>query len=101
MDGWARAAALSAREPREDGGPEVARGWAWTGETSHDEDEEGAIAAVVGAAVRAAGKMPVDGRGLFRRKLAVQIFPQSLRDLGTLHSHLVLIAPGSPTATPC
>ena len=56
---------------------------------------------VVRPAVAAAGEVPIDGRGLFRRKLAVQIFPQSLRDVGTLHSHLVLIAPGSPTATPC
>jgi hypothetical protein len=42
----------------------------------------------------AAGEVPIDGRGLFRRKLAIQIFPQSLRDVGTLHSHLILIAPG-------
>ena len=90
--GWAGTAVLPAREPREDGGPEAAGGWAGTGETSHDEDEEGAIAAVVGAAVRAAGKMPVDGRGLFRRKLAIQIFPQSLYDFETLHSHPFFMA---------
>ena len=83
---------LPTGEPREDGAPEAARGWAWTGETSHDEDEEGAIAAVVGATVRAAGKMPVDGRGLFRRQLAIQIFPQSLYDFETLHSHPFLMA---------
>jgi hypothetical protein len=42
--------------------------------------------------MRAPGKMPVDGRGLFRRKLAIQIFPQSLRDFETLHSHPFLMA---------
>jgi hypothetical protein len=30
--------------------------------------------------------MPVHRRGLFRRKLAVQIFPEAFRDLGTIHS---------------
>jgi hypothetical protein len=29
--------------------------------------------------------MPIDGRGLFRRKLIIQIFPQSLEDLSTFH----------------
>jgi hypothetical protein len=29
--------------------------------------------------------MPPHGRGLFRGKLAIQIFPQSPGDLGTLH----------------
>jgi hypothetical protein len=29
--------------------------------------------------------MPAHGRGLFRGKLAIQIFPQSPGDLGTLH----------------
>ena len=42
--------------------------------------------------MRAPGKMPVDGRGLFRRKLAIQIFPQSLRDFETLHSHPFFMA---------
>ena len=92
MDGWARAAALSAREPREDGGPEAAGGWAGTGETSDHQDEEGAIEAVLRATVRAPGQMPVDGRGLFRHKLAIQIFPQSLYDFETLHSHPFFMA---------
>ena len=61
-------------------------------EASNDQDEERAIAAVVGPAMGAAGKVPVDGRGLFRRKLAIQIFPQSLRDFDTLHSHPFLTA---------
>jgi hypothetical protein len=32
--------------------------------------------------------MPIDGSGLFRRKLTVQIFPQSFGDLCTLHWRL-------------
>lgn len=83
---------LPPREPGEDRGPEVAGGGAWAGETSHDHDEEGAIKAVVGPAMRTSGQMPVDGRGLFRHKLAIQIFPQSLRDFETLHSHPFLMA---------
>lgn len=85
-------AELPSREPGEDRGPEAAGGGTWAGETSHDHDEEGAIAAVVGPAMRASVQMPVDGRGLFRRKLAIQIFPQSLRDFETLHSHPFLMA---------
>jgi hypothetical protein len=85
-------AVLPAREPREDGGPEAAGSGAWAGEASDDQNEESAIAAVVGPAVRAPGQMPVDGRGLFRHKLAIQIFPQSLRDLETLHSYPFLTA---------
>jgi len=59
------------------------------------------VTVVVRSAVAAAGEVPIDGRGLFRRKLAIQIFPQSLRDVGTLHSHLFLIAPGSPNGHAC
>jgi hypothetical protein len=33
----------------------------------------------------AAGQMAADVGGLFRGKLAIQIFPQSPGDLGTLH----------------
>lgn len=100
--GWAGTGVLPAREPREDGGPEAAGGWAWTGETSDHQDEEGAIEAVVRATVRAPGQMPVDGRGLFRHKLAIQIFPQSLRDFETLHSYPFLTAPVRlAMATPC
>jgi hypothetical protein len=39
----------------------------------------------MGLALGAAGKMPADVRGLFRGKLAIQIFPQPPGDLGTLH----------------
>jgi len=82
-------------------GPETDGGRTGSCETPHEHQEKSTITVVVRPAVAAAGEVPIDGRGLFRRKLAVQIFPQSLRDVGTLHSHLVLIAPGSPTATPC
>ena len=90
--GWAGTAVLPVRKPREDGGPEAAGGWAGTGETSDHQHEEGAIEAVLRATVRTPGQMPVDGRGLFRHKLAIQIFPQSLRDLETLHSYPFLTA---------
>lgn len=43
------------------------------------------VTAVVGLTIRAAGQMPANGGGLFRGKLAIQIFPQSPGDLGTLH----------------
>jgi hypothetical protein len=61
--------------------------WSGTGpsETADDHDEEGVVAAVVRLTVATPGQVPADGRGLFRRKLAIQIFPQSRRDLGTLH----------------
>ena len=41
---------------------------------------------VVRPAVAAAGEVPIDGRGLFRRKLVIQIFPESEQDLLTVHS---------------
>jgi hypothetical protein len=40
---------------------------------------------VVGPTIGAAGEMPANGGGLFRDQLAIQIFPQSPGDLGTLH----------------
>jgi len=43
------------------------------------------VTAVVGLTVRAAGEVPANIGGLFRGKLAIQIFPQSPGDLGTLH----------------
>jgi hypothetical protein len=56
-----------------------------SGETAHNHYEERMVTAVVGLTMRAAGEMPANGGGLFRGKLAIQIFPQSPGDLGTLH----------------
>jgi hypothetical protein len=56
-----------------------------SGETADNHDEEGPVTAVVGLTMGAAGEMPAHVRGLFRGKLAIQIFPQSPGDLGTLH----------------
>ena len=63
-----------------------------TSEAANQQDEERAVTAIMWAAMRTAGKMPADGRGLFRRKLSIQIFPQSLDDFGTFHSHTFLMA---------
>jgi hypothetical protein len=43
------------------------------------------VTAVVRPTMGAAGDMPAHGGGLFRDQLAIQIFPQSPGDLGTLH----------------
>jgi hypothetical protein len=76
---------LSTREPGQDGGAEAVRRATGAGETADDHNEERPVTAVVGLAIGAAGEMPAHGRGLFRGKLAIQIFPQSPGDLGTLH----------------
>jgi hypothetical protein len=76
---------LPAQKPRDDRGAE--RGWskAGPGETADNHDEERLVTAVVGLTMAAAREMPAEVRGLFRGKLAIQIFPQSPGDLGTLH----------------
>jgi hypothetical protein len=45
------------------------------------------MAAAPGAPV----EVSADGDGLFRRQLAVQIFPQAFRDLGTIHPRHFLV----------
>jgi hypothetical protein len=74
-----------AREPGHDGGAKAVRGGTGTGETADYHNEERPVTAVVGLAMGTAGEMPAHGGGLFRGKLAIQIFPQSPGDLGTLH----------------
>jgi hypothetical protein len=69
----------------QDGGSEITGSATGAGETADHHNEERPITAVVGLAMPAAGEMPADIRGLFRGKLAIQIFPQSPGDLGTLH----------------
>src|SRR5512138_3681006 len=80
-----RAGRLPTRHLGKDGSTEAWRRGTGSGEAADDDDEERAVTAVVGPTVRTARQMPVEGRSLFRRKLAVQIFPQSPCDLGTLH----------------
>ena len=86
---WDAARILPAREPGEHRRPQPRGDGTRVVEASDDQHEEGAVAAAAGPAVGTAGQMMIDGRGLFRRKLAIQIFPQSFDDLGTLHSHIL------------
>jgi hypothetical protein len=69
----------------QDGGTEITRSGTGSGKAADDHNEERPVTAVVRLTVRTTGKMPADIRGLFRGKLAIQIFPQSPGDLGTLH----------------
>jgi len=79
-------AALAGRgETREDGRAQPAGRGAWSSETADHEDQERTMVTAAGTAGRASGQVPIDGRGLFRRKLVIQIFPQSLEDLSTFH----------------
>jgi hypothetical protein len=51
---------------------------------------------------RAVGQMVSNRRGLFRRKLVIQIFPQSIDDLSTFHRVIPLQGSGRPAGgTPC
>jgi hypothetical protein len=43
---------------------------------------------VMRTAEPAGGQVQIDGGGLFRRKLAIQIFPQPIDDFGTFHSRV-------------
>ena len=63
---------------------------------------ECAVAAASRMTGRAVGQMVSNRGGLFRRKLVIQIFPQSIEDLSTFHSRHP--SPGQrPTGrgTPC
>ncbi len=59
---------------------------AWRGEGADDHQQERAVAAASRMTGRAVGQMVSNRRGLFRRKLVIQIFPQSIDDLSTFHS---------------
>ena len=93
---------LAVGQPGLDGGPKAVGSGTRSSEASNEHNEEGSITAVVGLTVRAPGQVPADGRGLFRRKLAVKIFPQSPGDLGTFHRHTfpLGLGPDRPVATP-
>jgi hypothetical protein len=80
------AALAGCGETRADGLAQPAGRGAGGRETANHEDQKRTIATAAGTAGRASGQVPTDGRGLFRRKLVVQIFPQSLDDLSTFHS---------------
>lgn len=76
---------LSGREPGQDRGAEATRSGTGPGQTANYHNEECTVTMVVGPTIGAAGEMPANGGGLFRDQLAIQIFPQSPGDLGTLH----------------
>src|SRR4051794_22247305 len=57
-------------------------------EASDHEEEKRAVAMVMRTAEPAGGQVQIDGGGLFRRKLAIQIFPQPIDDFGTFHSRV-------------
>ena len=59
---------------------------AWRGKSTGDHQQERAVAAASRRTGPAPGQMLSNRRGLFRRKLVIQIFPQSIDDLSTFHS---------------
>jgi hypothetical protein len=65
-------------------------------EAADDQGEEGAVALVAGQAAGTPGQVLADGVGLFRRKLAVKIFPESIDDLWTFHPSPPMPGGGRP-----
>jgi hypothetical protein len=72
-------------QPSQDGGAETGRSKAGPGEAADYYHEKCPVTAVMGLTMRATGEMTAHVGGLFRSKLAIQIFPQSPGNLGTLH----------------
>jgi hypothetical protein len=79
------ALAADGGETGKDGGAQSGGSRRNDAEAANDQYQKCAIVVVVGTAPGTSGQMPFDGRGLFRRKLVIQIFPQSLDDLSTFH----------------
>jgi hypothetical protein len=66
------------------------------GKAADHQRKEGAVASAVEQAGGTSGEVPADGAGLFRRKLVVKIFPESIDDIWTFHSRppMVQFPPG-------
>src|SRR6476660_2765275 len=91
---------LPAQKAGEHGRPQSRGDGARVVEASNDQHEEGAVATTTRQTVGTACQMIIDGRGLFRRKLPVQIFPESFDDLGTLHSQSSITVPADSWPRP-
>jgi hypothetical protein len=56
-----------------------------SGEAPDDNCQKCAVTSAAREAGGTAGEVPPDRGGLFRRKLPVKIFPESINDLWTIH----------------